>query len=87
MGFKALLRPANFALGPDATHNTEIHTNSVHIKAPNSFNASKRKHKNQINHYDKQRRVRMAIHKPQIKERQNNQFFFPQQGDHNAKSS
>ena len=29
--------------------------------ARNSVNASKRKHKNQINHYDKQRRVLMAI--------------------------
>ena len=28
--------------------------------APNSVNASKRKHKNQINHYNKQRRVLMA---------------------------
>ena len=48
-------------LGPDATFNTEIHKNSIRIKAPNSVNASKRKHKNQINHYDKQRRVLMAI--------------------------
>ena len=30
------------------------------IKAPNQVNASKRKHKNQINHYNKQRRVLMA---------------------------
>ena len=59
-GFKALLQLANFTLGPDATLNTEIHKNSVCIKAPNSVNASKRKHKNQINHYDKQRRVLMA---------------------------
>ena len=36
------------------------HKNSVRIKAPNSVNASKRKHKNQINHYNKQRRVLMA---------------------------
>ena len=35
-----------------ATLNTEIHKNSVRIKAPNSVNASKRKHKNQINHYN-----------------------------------
>ena len=28
--------------------------------APNSVNASKRKHKNQINHYNKQRRVLVA---------------------------
>ena len=34
--------------------------NSVRLKAPNSVNASKRKHKNQISHYDKQRRVLMA---------------------------
>ena len=59
-GFKALLQLANFILGPDATLNTEIHKNSVHIKAPNSVNASKRKHKNQINHNNKQRRVLLA---------------------------
>ena len=60
--FKALLQLANFTLGPDATLNTEIHKNSVRIKAPNSVNASKRKHKkNEINHYKKQRRVLMAI--------------------------
>ena len=59
-GFKALLQLANFTLGPDATLNTETHKTSVHIKAPNSVNASKRKHKNQINHYNKQRRVLMA---------------------------
>ena len=35
-------------LGPDATLNTEIHNNSVLIKAPNSVNPPKRKHKNQI---------------------------------------
>ena len=57
MGFKALLQLAYFTLGPDATLNTEIHKNSVRIKAPNSVNASKRKHKNQIN---QQRRVLMA---------------------------
>ena len=57
-GFKALLHLAT--LGPDATLNTEIHKNSVRIKAPSSVNASKRKHKNQINHYNKQRRVHMA---------------------------
>ena len=45
-GFKALLQLANFTLGPDATFNTETHKNSVRIKAPNSVNASKRKHKN-----------------------------------------
>ena len=44
----------------DATPNTEIHKNSVRIKAPDSVNASKRKHKNQINHNYKQRRVLMA---------------------------
>ena len=59
-GFKAFLQLANFTLGPDATLNTEIHKNAVRIKAPNSVNASKRKHKNQINHYNKQRRVPMA---------------------------
>ena len=59
-GFKALLQLANFTLGPDATLNTETHKNSVRIKAPNSVNASKRKHKNQIKHYNKQRRVLMA---------------------------
>ena len=47
-------------LGPDATLNTEIHKNLVRIKAPNTVNASKRKHKNQNIHYDKQRRVLMA---------------------------
>ena len=43
--YKALLQLANFTLGPDANLNTEIHKNSVRIKAPNSVNASKRKHK------------------------------------------
>ena len=38
-----------------------IKKKSIHIKAPNSVNASKRKHKNQINHYNKQRRVLMVI--------------------------
>ena len=60
MGFKALLQLANFTLGPDATLNTETHKNSVRIKAPNSVNVSKQKHKNQINYYNKQRRVLMA---------------------------
>ena len=50
-GFKALLQLAYFTLGPDAALNTEIHNYSVRIKAPNSVNASKRKRKNQINHY------------------------------------
>ena len=59
-GVKALLQLANFTLGPDATLYTETHKNSVRLKAPNSVNASKRKHKNQINHYNKQRRVLMA---------------------------
>ena len=54
-GFKALLQLAKFTLGPDATHNTEIHKNAVSIKAPNSVNASNRKHKYQNNHYNKQR--------------------------------
>ena len=44
-----------------ATPNTEIHKNSVRIKAPKSVNASKRNHKNQINHYNKQRRALMVI--------------------------
>ena len=57
---KALLQLANFTLGLDTTLNTETHKNSVRIKAPNSVNALKRKHKNQINHYNKQRRVLMA---------------------------
>ena len=52
---KALLQLTNFTLGTDATLNTETHTNSVRIKVPNSVNASKRKHKNQINHYNKQK--------------------------------
>ena len=66
MGFKALLQLANFTLGRDATFNTEMHKYSVRIRAPNSVNASKRKHNtittqyNQINHYKKQRRVLMA---------------------------
>ena len=60
-GFKALLQLANFTLGPDATLNTEIHKkNPVRVKAPNSVNASKRKHKNQIYQYNKQWRVLMA---------------------------
>ena len=44
-GCKVLLQLANFTLCPDATLNTEIHKNSVRIKAPNSVNASKPKHK------------------------------------------
>ena len=59
-GFKTLLLVAHFTLGPHATLNTEVHKNSVRTKAPNSINASKRKHKNQINHYNKQRRVLIA---------------------------
>ena len=58
---KAPLRPANFTLGPDAFLTTEIHKKLALIKVPNTVNASKQKHKNQINHYDKQRRVLMAI--------------------------
>ena len=58
--FKALLQLANFTLCPDATLHTNTHKKSVRIKAPNSVIASKRKHKNQINHYNKQRRVLMA---------------------------
>ena len=34
--------------------------NPVRKKAPNSISTSKRKHKNQINHNDKQKRVLMA---------------------------
>ena len=60
MSVKALLQLANFTLGFDATLNTEIYKNSVRIKAPKSVHASKQKHKNQINHYNKQRRVLMA---------------------------
>ena len=60
VGFKALLQLAYFTLGPDATLNTETHKSAVSIKAPNSVSASKRKHKNQINNYNKQRRVLMA---------------------------
>ena len=48
VGCKEILQLANFTLGPDATLNTEIHKNSVRIKAPNSVHASKLKHKNQI---------------------------------------
>ena len=59
-GVKALLQLTNFTLGPDAPLNTETHKNLVRIKALNSVNTSKRKHKNQINHYNKQRRVLMA---------------------------
>ena len=56
-GVRALLQSTNFT---QATLNTVIHKNSVHIKALNSVDASERKHKNQINHYDKQRRVLLA---------------------------
>ena len=58
---KTLLQPANFTLGPDATLYTERHKNSVRIKAPNSANASKRKHQNQIKHYDKHRQYSWLI--------------------------
>ena len=44
-GPKALLQPANFTLGPDATLNTETYKNSARTKAPNPANASKRNHK------------------------------------------
>ena len=60
MAVEVLLQLANFTLGPDATLSTDTHKNSVRIKASNTVNASKQKHKNQINHYDKQRRVLMA---------------------------
>ena len=36
----ALLQLANFTLGPDASLNTEIHKNSVRIKATNSMPAN-----------------------------------------------
>ena len=39
-GVKALSQLDSFTLSPDATLNTEIHKNSVRIKAPNSVNAS-----------------------------------------------
>ena len=45
-----LLQLSNFTQGPDATLNTEINKYLVRLKAPNSVNASKQKHKNQINH-------------------------------------
>ena len=51
-GFKALLQLANFTLGPDAT----LIQKYIKIR----FHASKRKHKNQINHFNKQRQVLMA---------------------------
>ena len=60
-GFKALLQLANFTLGLDATLTTEIHKHSVRIKTPNSVNASKRKHKNQINHCNKQSKYSWLI--------------------------
>ena len=50
-GFKAPPQPANPTPGPDATPNTETHKNPARTKAPNPANASKRKHKNQNNHY------------------------------------
>ena len=43
-GLKHFYLLANFTLGPEASLNTEIHKNSIRIKAPNSVNASKRKH-------------------------------------------
>ena len=67
---KAPLRPANFSLGPDATLNTEIHKKMVRIKAPNLVTASKRIHKNQINHYDKQRRVLVTVLCARVNENQ-----------------
>ena len=50
--------------------NTEINKNSVRIKASNSVDASTRKHKNQINHYNKQRRVLMANSTARVNENQ-----------------
>ena len=60
VGVNSRLQPANFTLGPDATFNTETHKHSVCIKAADSVNVSKQKHKNQIYHYDKQSRVLVA---------------------------
>ena len=57
---KALLQLANFTRGLDAILNRVIYKISVRIKAYNSVNALKRKHKNQINDYNKHRRVLMA---------------------------
>ena len=45
-------------------HNTEIHRYSVRIMAQNSVDASQRKHKNQIIHYDKQGTVLLANYTP-----------------------
>ena len=60
-GVKALLQLANFTLGLDVILNTEIHKKKmVRLKVPNAVTASKRIHKNRINHYDKQRRVLTA---------------------------
>ena len=50
---------AKFTLGPDAALNPVIQKKKKWF-APTSVNASKRKHKNQINHYNKQRRVLMT---------------------------
>ena len=60
LGRKTSTQTNKITLGPDATPNTELHKTLIRIKAPNSVNASKRKYKNQINHYDKQRRALMA---------------------------
>ena len=66
-GVKAFLQLANFILDLETTLNTEIHKNSVRIEAPNSVNASKRKHKNQNNYYNKQRRVPVKFQKDRSK--------------------
>ena len=50
-GLLPTVNTTNFILGPDATLDTEKHKNSVRIKAPDSVNAAKRKHKNQIKHF------------------------------------
>ena len=61
MGFKVLLQPANFTLGPDASLNREIQKNSVRIEAPNSMSMHQSENiKNQIMYNDKQRWVLMA---------------------------
>ena len=60
-GLKVPPQPANPTPGPDATLKTETHKKSARTKAPNSAKAPKRKHKNQTNHHNKQRRVPWPI--------------------------
>ena len=47
-GFKALLQSANFIMEPYLTLNRELHKNSIRIMAPNSVDASQRKHLNKV---------------------------------------